>query len=129
MTIRQLLKTKYFYPLFWTQFLGAFNDNFLKNALVILVTVHAIAVFGFPPAQTVAIAGGVFILPFFLFSALAGQLSDKYDKSKVLQKAKLLEIVIMGFSSFAFFIANYELLLITLFLMGLQSTFFGPAKF
>lgn len=129
MTVGQLLKSKSFYPLFWTQFLGAFNDNFLKNALVILVTVKSIAVFGFPPAQTVAIAGGVFILPFFLFSALAGQLSDKFDKSKVLQAAKLLEILIMAFSCFAFYIENYEFLLITLFLMGLQSTFFGPAKF
>lgn len=129
MTITQLLKTKNFYPLFWTQFLGAFNDNLLKNAMVILVTVKSIAVFGFPPAQTVAIAGGVFILPFFLFSALAGQLSDKYDKSKVLQITKLIEIVIMSFSSLALFLENYEMLLVTLFLMGTQSAFFGPAKF
>jgi 1-acyl-sn-glycerol-3-phosphate acyltransferase len=126
---QKLMRSKKFYPLFWTQFLGAFNDNFLKNALVIAVTVNSIAVFGFPSAQTVAIAGGIFILPFFLFSAISGQISDKFDKSKVLQSAKILEIGIMGFSAYALFAQNYEFLLITLFLMGLQSTFFGPAKF
>lgn len=118
-----------FYPLFWTQFLGAFNDNFLKNALVIIVTIQALSVFGFSPAQTVVVAGGVFIFPFFLFSAIAGQLSDKYDKSKVLQATKILEICIMLFSASALLMENYEFLLVTLFFMGLQSTFFGPAKF
>ncbi len=124
-----LLKDRSFYPLFWTQFLGAFNDNLLKNAFVIAVTIYSVHVFGLPPAQTVVFAGGIFILPFFIFSAVAGQLSDKYDKSVVLRLTKILEIVIMIFSAFALWMEDYEFLLITLFFMGAQSTFFGPAKF
>jgi MFS family permease len=129
MSFRYLLQSRSFYPLFWTQFLGAFNDNLLKNALVVIVSIQSLTVFGFPAEQTVAIAGGIFILPFFLFSAIAGQLSDKYDKSTVLRTTKILEIVIMIFSAAALFLNNYEFLMITLFFMGLQSTFFGPAKF
>lgn len=123
------MKTRFFYPLFFTQFLGAFNDNLLKNALVIAVTIKAVSVFGFPSDQAVALAGGLFILPFFLFSAIAGEISDKYDKSRVLQATKVLEIIVMIFSAWALWIENYDFLMITLFFMGLQSAFFGPAKF
>lgn len=129
MSFRLLITQKSFYPLFWTQFLGAFNDNLLKNALVIAVTIQSIGVFGFAAEQTVAMAGGLFILPFFLFSSLAGELSDKYDKSRVLQTTKVLEIFVMLFSAVALFTKNYDFLMVTLFFMGLQSTFFGPAKF
>lgn len=129
MSFRLLIIKKTFYPLFWTQFLGAFNDNFLKNALVIGITIQSVKVFGLPTEQTVALAGGLFILPFFLFSAIAGEISDKYDKSKVLQATKLLEIGVMLLSAWALIIKNYDFLMITLFLMGLQSAFFGPAKF
>lgn len=129
MSFHLLRAQRSFFPLFWTQFLGALNDNLLKNALVIAVTIKAVGVFGLPTEQTVALAGGIFILPFFLFSAIAGELSDKYDKSKVLQATKVLEIAIMLFSAFALWVENYEFLMITLFFMGLQSTFFGPAKF
>lgn len=118
-----------FFPLFWTQFLGAFNDNLLKNALVMIVATRAISVFGVPSDQSVALAGGLFILPFFLFSGIAGELSDKYDKSRVLQSTKLLEIAVMLFSAAALWFEDFDFLMITLFFMGLQSTFFGPAKF
>lgn len=129
MSIHRLMSSRSFYPLFWTQFLGAFNDNLLKNALVMAVTIKAIGVFGLPTEQTVALAGGLFILPFFLFSAIAGELSDKYDKSLVLQRTKILEILTMLFSAGALYVENYDFLMVTLFFMGLQSTFFGPAKF
>lgn len=123
------MKTRFFYPLFFTQFLGAFNDNLLKNAIVIAVTIKTISVFSFPSDQAVALAGGLFILPFFLFSAIAGEISDKYDKSRVLQATKILEIFVMIFSAWALWIEDYDFLMMTLFFMGLQSTFFGPAKF
>ena len=123
------MRRHHFFPLFWTQFLGAFNDNLLKNALVMVVATRALTLFGVPTDQSVALAGGLFILPFFLFSGIAGELSDKYDKSRVLQATKLLEIIIMLFSAVALYLENFEFLMITLFFMGLQSTFFGPAKF
>lgn len=123
------MSNRQFFPLFWTQFLGAFNDNLLKNALVMVVATRALSVFGVPSDQSVALAGGIFILPFFLFSGIAGELSDKYDKSRVLQATKLLEIVVMLFSAVALWLENFDFLMITLFFMGLQSTFFGPAKF
>ncbi len=123
------MKNRHFFPLFWTQFLGALNDNLLKNALVMVVATRALTLFGVPTDQSVALAGGLFILPFFLFSGIAGELSDKYDKSRVLQATKLLEIIIMLFSALALYVENFEFLMVTLFFMGLQSTFFGPAKF
>lgn len=120
---------KRFAPLFWTQFSGAFNDNFLKNALVILVTFQSVTVMGLPPSQIVAVAGGIFILPFFLFSALAGQIADKFEKGSVIRTVKFVEIVIMGIAIFGFVTESYALLLLVLFLMGLHSTFFGPLKY
>jgi MFS family permease len=123
------MRDRQFFPLFWTQFLGAFNDNLLKNALVIIVATRSLSIFGVPSDQSVALAGGIFILPFFLFSGIAGELSDNYDKSRVLQGTKLLEIVVMLFSATALWFENFDFLMITLFFMGLQSAFFGPAKF
>lgn len=116
-------------PLFVTQFLGAFNDNFLKNALVILITYRGVAVFGIPPGQMVAAAGGIFILPFFLFSATAGQLADRLDKALLTRWIKIAEIAIMGIAVLGFASGQYSLLLVALFLMGTHSTFFGPIKF
>lgn len=124
-----LLKAKRFAPLFLTQFLGAFNDNFLKNAIVILITYRAVTVAGVPPAQMVAAAGGIFILPFFLFSATAGQLADKTEKSLLIRWVKITEIGIMLFAGVGFVLELYELLLVALFFMGLHSTFFGPIKY
>lgn len=125
----RLLETRRFYPLFWTQFLGAFNDNFLKNALVILITFQTGKVAGIPSDQMVAVAGGIFILPFFLFSATSGQLADKFDKIQIIRWVKLAEIGIMLLASAGFVLHRYELLLFVLFLMGLHSTIFGPVKY
>lgn len=92
MSQSRLLKQRRFAAIFWTQFLSAFNDNFLKNALVILVTYRGVSVFGLSSAELVAAAGGVFILPFFLFSALAGQVADKFEKGRVVRAIKFVEI-------------------------------------
>jgi len=125
----RFLLQRRFFPLFCTQFLGAFNDNFLKNALVILITYQTLSVFKMPAAQIVVLAGGVFILPFFLFSALAGQLADKYDKAVIIRWIKLAEIAIMIVAALGFYFMWMEELLFCLFLMGLHSTFFGPVKY
>ena len=125
----ELLKRNKFAALFWTQFLGAFNDNFLKNALVILVTYKVTSLLGIPSSELVVASGGIFILPFFLFSATAGQLADKYEKTKIIRIIKLAEIGIMLLSAIGLLIPCYEILLLTLFLMGLHSTFFGPVKY
>ena len=124
-----LLKQRRFFPLFWTQFLGAFNDNFLKNSLIILMTFKTTEVMGIPATEMVSVAGGVFILPFFLFSATAGQIADKYEKSRIIRFIKLAEIGIMALATLGFLMHQFAFLLIVLFFMGLHSTFFGPLKF
>ena len=80
MSIKMIVRDRRFWPLFWTQFFGALNDNVFKNALVMMVTFQNVAVLGLDKAQIVALSGGLFILPFFLFSPLAGQISDKLEK-------------------------------------------------
>ncbi len=129
MSSLNLLKHRRFFPLFWTQFFGALNDNFLKNALVILIAFKASNVMGLPSSEMVSLAGGIFILPFFLFSATAGQLADKYEKGKLIRIIKLVEIGIMALATYGLVQTQFEFLLIVLFLMGLHSTFFGPLKF
>lgn len=124
-----LLKDRRFLPLFLTQFLGAFNDNLFKNALVILIAYRAMRVGGLGPDALVALCAGVFILPFFLFSATAGQIADRLSKSQLMRWVKGFEIVIMGLAALGFLTSNLMLLFSVLFLMGLQSTFFGPAKY
>lgn len=124
-----LLKQRKFAPLFWTQFLGAFNDNLLKNAIVMLVTFRAAHVMGIPANQMVSAAGGIFILPFFVFSATAGQLADKHEKGRIIRMVKLAEIVIMALATYGFVTNHFPFLLAVLFLMGLHSTFFGPLKY
>lgn len=124
-----LLKTKRFFPLFLTQFLGAFNDNVFKNALIIMITYAAIDNTGLRPEIMVTAAAGIFILPFFLFSATAGQLSDKNNKAKIIQFIKFAEILLMIGASIGFYFGNVTLLLLVLFLMGTQSAFFGPVKY
>ena len=120
---------KRFAPFFWTQFWGAFNDNFFKNSLVVLVAFRGVQLMGLDYSSLVAIAGGLIILPFFLFSALAGQLSDRFEKSKIIRATKILEVLIMLVAAVGFFTQNYLLLLGVLFLMGTQSAFFGPVKY
>ncbi len=124
-----MLSLQKFKGLFWTQFLGAFNDNFFKNALVILITYQAMKIGKLSPQAMVTLSAGIFILPFFLFSSLAGQIADKYSKTKLTHWIKLAEILIMTFGAIGFFFKNIDFLLIVLFLMGLQSTFFGPIKY
>lgn len=129
MSQMKLLRDKRFYPLFWTQFLGAFNDNFLKNALVILITYKATAVLGLTSEQMVPVSGGIFIFPFFLFSATAGQIADKFEKGRIIRLIKCAEIGIMALAAPGFLLGRFDFLLGVLFLMGLHSTFFGPIKY
>ena len=126
---KSLFGNQAFLSFFIVQFLGAFNDNVFKNALVILFTFHAISVFGLQNQMLVTFAFGVFILPFFLFSALAGQISDYFSKTAVTVVVKLLEVIIMSLAVIGLYWQAYPLLLMVLFLMGLQSALFGPVKY
>ena len=123
-----LLKTRRFLPLFTTQFLGAFNDNLFRTAMVMLV-IYGIYRDAEQEATFSAIAGGLFILPFFLLSALAGQLADAHDKARIIRIVKTVEIVIMLFGAAGLFLHNIPLLLVALTAMGIHSTFFGPIKY
>jgi acyl-[acyl-carrier-protein]-phospholipid O-acyltransferase / long-chain-fatty-acid--[acyl-carrier-protein] ligase len=125
----KLLTSKRFLPFFVTQFLGAFNDNVFKNALVILITYATMESAGTSPQIMVTLAAGIFILPFFLFSATAGQLADKWDKAQLIRHIKFIEIVLMGCAATGFYLESVPFLLGVLFLMGVQSAFFGPLKY
>jgi len=123
-----LLKERRFLPFFITQFLGAFNDNVFKNALIIMIAFQAAT----DPAQSsllINLSAGLFVLPFFLFSATAGQLSDKYEKSRYIRWVKLLEIAIMLGAAVGFILDHVPLLIAMLFMMGFHSTLFGPVKY
>lgn len=124
----RLLTRRRFLPLFATQFLGAFNDNLFKTAMVMLV-VYRIYSSGEHEAAFNAVANGLYILPFFLFSALAGQLADTHDKAMIVRVVKTLEIAIMGVGAAGLLLHSVTLLLIALFSMGMHSTFFGPIKY
>lgn len=124
-----LLGKRRFLPLFITQFLGAFNDNVFKNALVILITYIAADKAGMNPQILVTMAAGVFILPYFLFSATAGQLADKYERSMLIRYVKIAEIILMSAAAIAFAFHSVWMLMAILFLMGVHSTFFGPLKY
>lgn len=125
----RLMNERRFLPFFITQFLGAFNDNVYKNALVVLITFEAARYTTVSPGVLVNLAAGLFILPFFLFSATSGQLADKYEKSRLIRLTKLFEIAVMGLAVVAFAIDSLALMLATLFLMGAQSSVFGPVKY
>jgi MFS family permease len=126
--VTHLLRSRRFVPLFATQFLGAFNDSLFKQAVVLFVTyqLYSNAAKEF---QFSAIAQGLFMLPFFLFSALAGQLADDHDKSRLIRIIKLAEIGIMVFGGAGIMLANIPLMLAAVGLMGVHSTFFGPIKY
>ncbi len=124
-----LLRERRFAPFFATQFLGAFNDNVFRNGLVILITFQGTRIAGMDASQLANVAGALFILPYFLFSATAGQLADKYEKARLFRAVKLLEVALMLLAGFSFVSEQYELLLLVLFLMGCQSTMFGPVKY
>ncbi|MDN3454042.1 MULTISPECIES: MFS transporter [unclassified Psychrobacter] len=125
----QLFKRRRFSAMFFTQFLGAFNDNIFKQALILVLTYTAASKLGVEVSILNNLAAMLFILPYFLFSALAGQIADKYEKSKLTQFIKLLELVIMALAAVGFVFEWYALLFVALFLMGTHSTFFGPIKY
>ncbi|WP_438726747.1 MFS transporter [Parasphingorhabdus sp. DH2-15] len=123
-----LLNKRRFWPLFVTQLLGAFNDNLFKFSMIILVTYGILK----DPAQEFqfnALASGIFILPFFVCSALAGQLADNYDKAKIIRHVKTAEIGIAIIGAVGLYFGSIPIMLLALFLLGLQSTFFGPIKY
>lgn len=125
-----LLKSRRFLPLFIVQFLGAMNDNIYKNALIILISFSLAQQHGLSPKMPLAIATGLFILPFLLFSALAGELADRFDKEKLIQWVKLAEVLILGIAAtFGFYLQSLFLMYVTIFLLGTHSTFFGPLKY
>ena len=124
-----LMRARRFAPLFVTQFLGALNDNVLKNAMVVLLTFQAANWTTIKPELLANLAAGIFILPFFLFSATAGQLVDKYDKVALARLVKLLEIGIVLVAGVGFLVHSLAVLFVALFLLGLHSTLFGPVKY
>ena len=124
-----LLGERRFAPFFWTQFLGAMNDNVFKNGMIIFMAFGGMTLAGMDSNLLVNAAGAVFILPFVLFSAFAGQLADKYEKTRVIRGVKIFEIVVMALGAVGFVTANLAILFIALFAMGLHSTLFGPVKY
>src|SRR6201989_2712408 len=126
--VSHLLRARRFLPLFTTQFLGAFNDSLFKQAVVLFVTYQ---LFSSPhkECQFSAIAQALFILPFFLLSALSGQLADDHDKARLIRIIKFAEILIMIVGGAGLMLANIPLMLTAVFAMGVHSTFFGPIKY
>lgn len=123
-----LLKERKFLPLFLTQFFGAFNDNAFKLAMLTLISYHL----SHNQAQSEyyqALAGALYIIPFFIFSATAGQLADKFDKSLITRLVKVFEVLLIILGSFAFHKNSIFLMMLTLTGMGIHSTFFGPIKY
>ncbi len=136
-TSTHLVRTRRFAPLFVTQLLGAFNDNLYKNAMVLFV-VYSIYNSESAEASFSALASGIFIIPFFLFSALSGQLADMRDKAKIIRIVKLCEIgimliggagLLMAWQGIAIDLFAIPLMLAALFALGMHSTFFGPIKY
>lgn len=123
-----LLGQRRFAPFFWTQFAGAGNDNLFKFAFTVMVT-YQLSVSWLPPAMAGLVIGALFTLPYLLFSATSGQLTDKWDKTRMFRLVKNLEIAIMLIAAWGFVEAHVPVLLLCIFLMGLHSTLFGPVKF
>jgi 1-acyl-sn-glycerol-3-phosphate acyltransferase len=124
-----LLRQRRFAPFFWTQFLGAANDNVFKNAFVVFVAFEAAAQTAIDAGMVVNLIGAIFIVPFMLFSASAGQLADKYEKSRLIRLIKVLEIAIMVIGLTGFWQRSVPILFVALALMGVHSTLFGPVKY
>ncbi len=123
-----LLSKRRFLPYFLTQALGAFNDNLYKNALLLLIAFGGISAHA-DSALLTNLAAGLFILPFFLFSPIAGQIADKLEKSRLIRWVKGLEVIIMGLAASAILMESVAMMMLLLFIMGLQSAIFGPVKF
>lgn len=125
-----LMKSRRFLPLFITQFFGAFNDNVFKNALIIMLAFNAsLLPSGLSDELAVNISAGIFILPFFLFSSIAGQLADYNEKSSLIKKLKIIELGLIALCCASILMKNIYLMWAALFLMGTQSAFFGPIKY
>ncbi len=124
-----LLRQRRFAPFFATQFLGAFNDNFFKTMVSVLIAYGALDIGGHDPGMLVALAAGLFVVPFVLCTPLAGDMADKYDKSLIMRALKVTELVIVAVGFAALFLQSIPLLMITVLALGAQSAFFSPAKF
>lgn len=119
-----------FAPLFGTQFLGAFNDNLFKTALFVMISFYGLGQNSvLPPSQMLNLGALLFVLPYFLFSALSGQLATRFNKARLAQMTKVLEVAIMSLAACGFYCQSAPLLLFCLFVMGTQSTLFGPVKY
>ena len=125
----RLLGQRRFLPFFGAQALGAFNDNAYKSVLLLLVTFGGTISTSIKPELLNNLAGGIFILPYLLFSGLAGQLADRFDKSRVVQGVKAIEVLIMALASIGLVTGNLVMLMSALFMLGMHSTFFAPAKY
>ncbi|MEM7019199.1 MAG: MFS transporter, partial [Pseudomonadota bacterium] len=126
----ELLTQRRFLPYFLVQFLGAFNDNIFRYALIILISFMSAAQLSASESSTlINLSAALFILPFFLFSSTAGQFADKYEKSFLIRRIKLMEIFIMCCAAIGFYLHSIPILMVVLFLMGTQSAFFGPIKY
>ncbi|MCW5298134.1 MFS transporter [Herbaspirillum lusitanum] len=124
-----LLGQRRFAPFFWTQFLGALNDNVFKTALLTILTYDALSWTDIDTGLLNNLIPGLFILPFFLFSATAGQLADKMEKGRLARYVKLLEIAIMGIAAYGWMTHHLWLLVVAVAGMGVHSTIFGPVKY
>ncbi|HEX7156293.1 MAG TPA: MFS transporter [Burkholderiaceae bacterium] len=124
-----LLGERRFGPFFWTQFSGAANDNVFKSSFMLLVTYSSPALTSLDVSTAVNMIAAVFILPFLLFSATSGQVSDKIDKARLMRAVKLFEVAIMLAGAWGFYAHSFPVLLACIFLMGMHSTLFGPAKY
>ncbi|OJW53922.1 MAG: hypothetical protein BGO67_07600 [Alphaproteobacteria bacterium 41-28] len=127
--MKLLIQNKSFWSLFGTQFLGAFNDNFFRTAFVTLITYHLASTSETAVSLFVTAAFGLFMLPAFLFSPIAGQLADRYDKSVIIRWVKISEVLIVSLSAYGFIYKNPYFLLAALFFMGTHSAFFSPVKY
>ncbi len=125
---QHILSTRRFLPMFLTQFFGALNDNVFKQSLLLVITYGWIQHSGNISTMN-NLAALLFILPYFIFSATAGQIADKYERASLVRKIKVLEIIIMLIATVGFVLGNIFILLFALFLMGTHSTFFGPIKY
>src|SRR3984885_3815573 len=125
----RLLRERRFAPFFWTQFLGALNDNVFKVGFTSLVTFQAARFSGVDPSTAAFLISAIFIIPFVLFSATSGQIADKYDKATLTRLVKTFEIAVMLIGGAGFILHNAPLLYVCTFLMGVHSTVFGPVKY
>jgi MFS family permease len=125
----KLMREKRFLPFFCTQFLGALNDNVFKTALITMAVFHTADLTMLNGAALATLLPGIFILPFFLLSATAGQIADKFEKSQLIRFVKIFEVVLMLFAALGFVLHVFWLLVLALFMMGMHSTLFGPVKY